>query len=144
MTVERVAEEESTREAYLLREVGADSMMGLGRGLRRGLFPSRQSRNAMAAKERRDCMIAAIGPAYANRDIIHSMKIEKASLRHNVPHEARQLTINTPHNLFFSSVGFDGGSPAKPSPSRLFGGARTNVLPEPTPKFSRLSQARQA
>ena len=143
MTVERVEEEESTREACLLREVGADSMVSLGRGLRKGLFPSRQSRIAMAAEERRDCMIAAIGPAYANRDVIHSTKIEKASLRHNVPYEARLSTTDTPHNLFFSSVGFDGGSPAKPSPSRLFGNARPNVLPEPTPTFSRPSQAKK-
>ena len=59
MTVERVEEDESMRDAYFRREVGADGRIVLGRSLRRGLLASRQSRTATAAEERRDCIMAA-------------------------------------------------------------------------------------
>ena len=87
MTVERVEEDESMRDAYFRREVGADGRIVLGRGLRRWLLASRQSRTAMAAEERRDCIMAVIDPARGDKDANYSEKVEKASLGHNVPLE---------------------------------------------------------
>lgn len=104
MTVERVVEDESMRDAYFRREVGADGRIVLGRGLKRGLLASRQSRIAMAAEERRDCIMAAIDPAHGDKDVNYSGKFEKASLGHNVPLEVPLSKRKFPRNLFFSRV----------------------------------------
>ena len=103
MTVERVEEDESMRDAYFRREVGADGRIVLVRGLR-GLLASRQSRTAMAAEERRDCIIAVIDPARDDKNASYSEKVEKASLGHNVPLEAQLSKRKFPHNLFFPRV----------------------------------------
>lgn len=116
MTVERVEEDESMRDAYFRREVGADGRIVLGRSLRRGLLASRQSRTAKVAEERRDCIMAAIDPARGDKDDNYSEKVEKAFLRHNVRLEAALSKRKFSHNLFF--LGFDGGNPAKHSSLR--------------------------
>ena len=92
------------RDAYFRREVGADGRIVLGRSLRRGLLASRQSRTAMAAEERRDCIMAAIGPARGDKDAYYSEKVKKASPEHHILLEAPLSKRKFPHNLFFSRV----------------------------------------